>query len=124
MDSPIYFDNNALCSSMMDETADTKSTNKTEEVIIKTHSEIDFSANLFPNPANKVVNLIIRSSSFQVGEIVIFDMLGKKVFDFTLSSTQQNYTFDTSNFQDGVYFYQVWIDGKSTLSDKLNITRN
>ncbi len=120
IDSPIYFDDDSLCSLWEDKTAETKSKNKMEEI----NNKFQSSANLYPNPANKVVNLTIQQSSFQVGEIVIFDMLGKKVFDFTLSPSQQKYTFDTSNFDNGVYFYQVWIDGKSILSDKLNIIRN
>ena len=91
---------------------------------MENNNKFQSSTSVYPNPADKVVNLTIQQSSFQSGQVVIFDILGKKVLDFALSSSQQKYTFDTSNFENGVYFYQIWIEGKSTSSGKLNIIRN
>ena len=124
IDTHIYFDDDSLCGLREHEFNDGKSTSVTEEPLSKDLSNTTFTANVFPNPANEFVNLIIPQSSFETGEILIFDVLGKKVFDFTLSPSKQKYTFDTSHFDDGVYFYQIWIDGQSIASDKLNIFRN
>ena len=66
---------------------------------VKTTPEI----NLFPNPANEVLNI---RSSVAVNEVTIYDEVGRTIFT---SNTQfaENYEINTSHLQKGMYFIRL-----------------
>jgi hypothetical protein len=69
---------------------------------------IDESLTLFPNPNDG--NFVISSRS--VADIVIFDALGKRVFECSLNSGN-NFTKKISGMSPGVYFVVLDMNGNS-----------
>lgn len=58
---------------------------------------------IFPNPANQLVN--IQTEMEDVQKIIIFNSLGKKVYESNLSSS--THSLDVSLWESGVYFVRV-----------------
>ena len=73
----------------------------------------------FPNPANNSVNFNYNLNTN--GYITIHDVTGKQVANIELSEGIDKATFNTSNINDGVYFYNVYIDGVKTTTNKFII---
>jgi len=70
----------------------------------------------FPNPANNSINFNYNLNTN--GYITIHDVTGKQVANIELSKGIERATFNTSNINDGVYFYNVYINGVKTTTDK------
>jgi len=73
---------------------------------------------LFPNPANQTVYL--KSSELE-GEVRLLDNLGRVISSKKLNG--QTNILDVSNLDAGIYFVQIWNDGKSGIK-KLIIAGN
>ncbi|MFN4235322.1 MAG: M43 family zinc metalloprotease [Bacteroidia bacterium] len=67
-------------------------------------NELNHKIQLFPNPANNVVTLILSGEENPENEITIFDLNGKIVFNTKLNTNTIN--IDISNIENGVYFIQ------------------
>ncbi len=73
----------------------------------------DFNAQSFsvaPNPSNAVWNL--RSAQYDMTQVVLFDVLGKKVAQFDTPGTAL--AIDNSNLSKGAYFAQISTQEGST----------
>jgi len=70
----------------------------------------------YPNPANESVsfNYNLRSN----GYITIHDVTGKQIGNVELVQGMEKATFNTSNINAGIYFYNIYIDGVKTSTDK------
>ncbi|GEM_PF-870207 len=73
--------------------------------------DLSFSANLFPNPFNSTIQINIYSPTEEIREIIVYDLQGRIVKTFYLTSS--NYYFDTiwsgtddrgQPIQSGIYF--------------------
>ncbi|MBT8394878.1 MAG: M28 family peptidase [Flavobacteriaceae bacterium] len=69
---------------------------------------------IFPNPVS--TKLFIEFSEFSDGEIELFDLFGKKVYDRSI--TDQSEEINVNILSKGLYFVRINIDGK-TLNYKL-----
>ena len=74
---------------------------------------IEFSA--FPNPANEEINLV---SNKTIKQVLIFNLLGEKIFDQKLNSVSTK--IDTKSYNSGIYFIKInvsdkWITKKITV---------
>ncbi len=58
-------------------------------------------ANIYPNPANDVVNIILSEGGN--GTISCYDVLGQKVAELTTSTGRTNYSFKTKELAAGTY---------------------
>lgn len=82
---------------------------------------VDFSSQLYPNPANTLVSLIISGiEKPSNGTVKVFDLLGNlvSVNNLTLSAGNSQYKMDISDLSSGIYFVQLSI-GNSVVSKKL-----
>jgi hypothetical protein len=74
---------------------------------IKNLSVKAFSVNLFPNPSNTIINILL--SSLEPNETLqITDVLGRKIEQLLLSGITTS--IDVSKWSEGVYFYLVRSD--------------
>ncbi len=64
---------------------------------------------LYPNPAYDNVSISFSSTN-NLANIQLFDMLGKKVLDKEISSEE---TINIENLNSGIYLYNIVVDGKS-----------
>lgn len=79
----------------------------------------------FPNPA-------VQNASFYVStlkgsknvSVKIFNTLGSEVKNVPLAESKGAVRINTSNLKPGLYFYSLWVNGKSSGSGKLMIGRN
>ncbi|MFZ4399741.1 MAG: T9SS type A sorting domain-containing protein [Bacteroidales bacterium] len=85
--------------------------------IFETKSDI---LNVFPNPATKVLNVILNETFRQPNVIRIFDILGRLRY-----STKANFypfQIDVSDYEEGLYFLQI-VSGENKITEKIRIMR-
>jgi Secretion system C-terminal sorting domain len=77
-------------------------------------------SNLYPNPANDFTNVDYEIKA-GVGEVKLsfFSILGTQVKEIELDKFDRKQRIDIDNLPNGVYFYQLNIDGKTPVSRKL-----
>ena len=74
----------------------------------------------YPNPANNLINfnyLNISNNSY----ITIHDITGKEVGNVNLNANMNSVAYNTSKLQAGIYFYNVFVDGIKTKTNKFII---
>lgn len=79
--------------------------------------------NVYPNPANELVNVLLTSTQKANAVVAIYNAIGQKVAEYNnnlLAGTSANLTINTSNYNAGVYFVTVNVNGKVS-SQKLII---
>ncbi len=67
---------------------------------------------IYPNPTSGKLNIDLSQSSFVDASINIVDISGKKIVMEKLSAENPNNTLDISKLNNGIYFYELNIDGK------------
>ncbi len=80
---------------------------------------------LFPNPATHQVNVDITLPYFdgQVCDIFISDVAGRRVYGRQLSAYSPIHNIDISNFPNGTYFVQLFVNGKKRATKPLVVLR-
>jgi alpha-tubulin suppressor-like RCC1 family protein len=69
--------------------------------------EMDLSTlHLSPNPTNGEVK-IQWNSDIQIENITLFDVTGKLLNEFTIQNSQSEFTFDLSNYANGIYSLRI-----------------
>jgi hypothetical protein len=74
---------------------------------------------VFPNPANRIINISFGSMPCKEAVIRLSDTSGKKVFLDTFHNSL-NVTIDISGISSGVYFLVIYFDGQ-TVNKKISI---
>jgi len=78
--------------------------------------------NLYPNPANE--NAFLRYSiqgDVKDVKFSLYNVLGATVREYSLDRQSQQLTIDTRQLPNGVYFYQLTVDGQKVATKKLLI---
>ena len=75
---------------------------------------------VFPNPAQQTVNLHVNGYNNEIGRIMLFDMVGKTVFDSgdILAKRSQ---LDVSSLNNGMYVVRVVTSTGGVLSSKVEV---
>ena len=79
---------------------------------------IDELISVYPNPANKFVNIQLKSSE-QINSIVLYNVLGKLIYKENKPNNSEAIKIDISNFGKGIYFLKVNFTNNKTISKKL-----
>jgi len=77
----------------------------------------NFSIKSYPNPANNKINFNYNINSNN-SYITMHDITGKKVGSIELNSNLNTTSFNTERLQSGIYFYNVYVDGVKTKTNK------
>lgn len=97
---------------------DTNCVNQQEEPI---EEPIDFTFDVYPNPASQIVNIRL-AGTLHVSDIYIFDVTGKLVRRTKITNEDVNYStttqIDISSLQSGVYFIKL-VDEERDVTKKL-----
>jgi hypothetical protein len=83
-------------------------------------------SNLYPNPANNLVNFNLNlAKDVQSASLKIFNAIGEVVFDRTLELTKgmNPVQADVSSLESGIYFTQLTVDNYKLPAKKLTITK-
>ena len=82
-------------------------------------------SNIYPNPANDFTNIDITvNSNFNTASITFFNLLGKQVSDIEINKYSDKIRINTSNWESGIYSYQLVVDGKKIATKKLLVRHN
>ncbi len=67
---------------------------------------------LSPNPSNGFLKLKYQLNEFENASFYIYNMKGQIISNFELNSNQKELIINDLNINNGVYYYQVVVDGK------------
>lgn len=79
--------------------------------------QLDFNA--FPNPTNTELQLRVTNTNATIFQVILYSVLGKKEVETTINTN--NYTLDTRELEQGVYFLEVI--GKSSSPETKEIKK-
>jgi hypothetical protein len=76
--------------------------------------------NVYPNPVKDFLNITYVSSSSQIATFRIYDLIGKTISVVPMQTIEgeNNFSFDFSGFQKGIYFIDV-IDADTRITRKV-----
>ena len=87
-------------------------------------SKADYSVTVGPNPSNGQFNVTYDlRKNFSTKVIEIYDLLGQQVKSIPLNSDKGTVNVSATELNSGIYFYNFRLNGKSTESQKLIITK-
>ncbi len=76
--------------------------------------------NLYPNPANEFALLqYSMGTDIKDAKVALYNVLGATVKEYSLSRQSQQLTVETRHLPNGVYFYQLTVDGQKVATKKL-----
>ena len=84
-----------------------------ECTLVSTKNLVQLDQDVFPNPANEVINIPFQGFE-QANELIIFNSLGIIQESITLNQSFNTLSVDISNYAEGVYFYQLTDGDKSS----------
>jgi len=72
---------------------------------------LNVGVNVYPNPANEMLNVELQNAEFQQAEISVFDIYGSEIYHSSFNT--QHSTINTSAFETGNYLLKISMNGKS-----------
>jgi hypothetical protein len=79
----------------------------------------------YPNPAQDVTNFYVNiEKPTKSAQLKFFNMLGAEVKEVDVINAKSSIKVNVSDLKAGIYFYSLWIDGKSIATGKLMVSRN
>ncbi|GAB3516887.1 T9SS type A sorting domain-containing protein [Emticicia fontis] len=82
-------------------------------------------SNIYPNPANDFA-MVDYSITGNVNDasMLFYNLLGNEVGNFELDKSDRKLKVQTTNWDAGVYLYQLVVDGKKVVTKKLLVRHN
>ncbi len=82
-------------------------------------------SNIYPNPAAEIVRLDYHYKGKKVKAVVSFyNILGREVESYDLNQFDRQLEVNLRNWDNGVYFYQLMLDGRKVATKKLLVRHN
>lgn len=78
---------------------------------------------MYPNPNNGSMNLAYEVGAKDKGEVIFYDLSGRKVNSYSLNANESNLKIDENALENGVYMYSILINGQIVQSDKIVIIK-
>ena len=79
----------------------------------------------FPNPSSESATFYVNVLRGSKARLKLFNMLGSEVKDLPIAdNTRSNIKVNVADLHAGLYFYSLYINGKSTITGKLTVTSN
>ena len=75
-----------------------------------------------PNPANTISGINYYTDVTKNPKLVVYNLLGSKVFETNLVQKQGAYILNVSEFNQGIYMYSLIENGKTVATKKLVVT--
>ena len=82
-------------------------------------------SNIYPNPANDFANIDYAiTGNVNDASMSFYNLLGTEVANYELDKNERKLKVPTSNWDSGVYLYQLVVDGKKVVTKKLLVRHN
>ncbi|MBA4852160.1 T9SS type A sorting domain-containing protein [Emticicia sp. BO119] len=82
-------------------------------------------SNIYPNPANDFATIDYSiTGNINDASMSFYNLLGNEVGSFELDKSDRKLKVQTTNWDSGVYLYQLVIDGKKVVTKKLLVRHN
>ena len=78
-------------------------------------------SNAYPNPANSFTSLDYDMNGVKNARLVIYNFLGSVVKEIEITNSYGNLKVNTSDFDEGIYFYSLLINNEALKTQKLII---
>ena len=86
-----------------------------------THRMAPANLRVYPNPAKASVTFEYMLLSREEASLHLFNTMGQLVTEISLSSHAGHTEWDVSGLAEGIYWYQLWVGGKSGPAGKLAV---
>ncbi|HET6226770.1 MAG TPA: T9SS type A sorting domain-containing protein [Bacteroidia bacterium] len=90
--------------------------------IAKEYSFLGSLSDAYPNPAKSNFSLQYALPVFRKSEIIIHDVLGKKVMELSVEKQEGIMVIPTTALQPGVYFYTLLVNGQRAVTKRVVIS--
>jgi hypothetical protein len=85
----------------------------------------NFISKPFPNPASTSTSFYVNyTRDSKNPRIKLFNMLGAEVKDVTVSENKSAIKINVSDLKSGIYFYSLYVNGKSVTTGKMMVARD
>lgn len=82
-------------------------------------------SNIYPNPANDFASVDYSiTGNINDASMSFYNLLGNEVGSFELDKNDRKLKVQTTNWDSGVYLYQLVVDGKKVVTKKLLVRHN
>lgn len=82
-------------------------------------------SNIYPNPANDIANIdYVITGNVNEASMSFYNLLGNEVANYELDKNDRKLKVQTTNWDSGVYLYQLVVDGKKLVTKKLLVRHN
>ena len=82
-------------------------------------------SNIYPNPANDFANIdYVITGNVNEARMSFYNLLGNEVANYELDKNDRKLKVQTTNWDSGVYLYQLVVDGKKLVTKKLLVRHN
>ena len=89
----------------------------------ETIQENTLASKVYPNPNNGVMQMDYTIDEEATGTLIIYDLTGRKLNAYTLTSGTNTLQIDESKLESGIYFYQIIVNDEMIESDKIVIVK-
>jgi len=76
---------------------------------------------VWPNPANSIVNVTLDIEEFSKAEVKLFSLMGSELLSQNINPEIKKINLDVSNINNGIYLVKIITDGEETHTQKLTI---
>lgn len=80
-------------------------------------------SHVYPNPASDFVDIDYQVAGNQELRVSFYNVLGEQVKEIALDRDQRTIRVSLRDFSNGMYLYQLFIDGRSVATKKLIVRR-
>ncbi len=92
--------------------------------IINLNETADFLGNAYPNPFDNITTIKYQTpDSCNKPKLEIYDITGRLIFSYNLNKGKSMLSISSANFENGVYIYQMVIDGIIIEQKKMIVTK-
>lgn len=95
--------------------------NDTLSSVNEIEKQYDF--NLYPNPNNGSFTVEYAIEENDQADLCIYSVEGRKIACYKLNANDKKILIQENLFSNGMYFYQIHLNGKIAMQDKLIIIR-
>ncbi|MFH0867498.1 MAG: T9SS type A sorting domain-containing protein [Bacteroidota bacterium] len=94
-----------------------------DNIILNSLPKEKDSLSVYPNPNNGNMSVNYNLIESETGTFILYDLLGKELFNFPLFSGMNTFTITSETLDKGMYIYRAYSRNKQIASDKIVVIK-